>query len=169
MARSQDGATTWSKPIILSAPISNGTKPVMSYHPMLIHHPTMLGRAALAYYGSQDGGKTWHGYVAETGNIYEEQPVFSSIIVNEQSQPLQQNVDGMWDQGYRYPFGDLVEFLGLKYHPKTGDLIAAFTRKMCTQYVTNPASFDSRSCLDGWDFHKHDNSTWQGYVAFIHH
>jgi hypothetical protein len=168
MAKSRDSATSWSKPIVVSAP-GNGTRPMMSYHPILIHHPSIQGRAALAYYGSKDGGATWHGYVAETGNIDEEFPVFSSTVINEASQPMQANVDKIWDQGYHNPFWDLVEFIGLKYNPKTGDLVSAFARKMCSQYLLEPKSFDTKSCVDGWDFHKQDDSAWQGYVGFVHH
>jgi hypothetical protein len=168
MSKSKDNALTWSKPIVISAPL-NGKAPLMSYHPIIIHHPSIPGRAALGYYGSSDKGATWDAYMAETGNIDEEFPVFSSIIANEPSQPMQKNVDPAWDQGYRNPFMDLVEFMGLRYHPQTGDLVSAFARKMCSAYTTNVATFDVKSCADGWNFHKQDDSAWQGYVAFARH
>jgi hypothetical protein len=141
----------------------------MSYLPILIHHPSIPGRAAVAYYALLDKAATLRAYVVETGNIDAEFPIFSNLIVNEPSQPMQQNVDRLWDQGYKNPAWDLVEFVGLKYHPKTGDLISAFARKICAQYMLDVSTFDVKSCADGWNFHKEDDSLWQGYLAFVQH
>jgi hypothetical protein len=168
MSKSTNNALNWSKPIVISAPSENKTL-LMSYHPILIHHPMVPGRAAIGYYGSSDKGATWDAYMAETGNIDEQFPVFSNVIANEKSQPMQKNVDPAWDQGYRNPFLDLIEFIGLRYHPKTGDLVGAFARKMCSAYVLSVSTFDVKTCANGWDFHKHDDSAWQGYVAFARH
>lgn len=168
MSRSQDGAATWTKPVVISAP-TNSTKPLMAYHPILIHHPKIPRRAALAYYGSSDGGATWNAYLAETTNIAAEFPVFHGFVANEASHPMQRNVDGRWDQGYQNPFQDLIEFVGLKYHPKTDDLVAAFARKMCSKTWVMGAKFDSSSCVDGWDFGKQSSSLWQGYVIHGRH
>lgn len=165
---SPDDGNSWSSPIVVSAP-GNGTRPLMSYHPIITQHPNIQGRAALAYYGSKDGGATWNGYVAESGNLNEEFPVFSSTVVNEADQPLQANLDKTWDQGYQNPFWDLIEFIGLKYHPISGDIVSAFARKMCSRPMLDAKSFDTKSCVDGWDFYEHGNSTWQGYVSFVHH
>jgi len=168
MSKSSDNAASWSKPVVVSAP-GNGTTPLMSYHPIMVHHPSEPGRAGFAYYGSADKGATWNAYIAESGNIDAPSPVFSSMIVNEESQPMQQNANPTWDQGYLNPFADLIEFTGLRYNPKTGDLVGAFARKMCRQPVVDAAKFDTKSCAQGWDFHKKDNAPWQGYVAMVHH
>jgi hypothetical protein len=169
LSRSNDGATTWTKPVVISAPIGNSTRPMMTYHPILIHHPTASGRAAIAYYGSPDGGATWNGYVAETLNVHTDIPSFSGFVANEASTPLQKNVDGHWDQGYQNPLADLIEFTGLRYHPKTGDLVAAFARKMCRGIWAMGTTFNTSSCQDGWDFITTGKSLWQGYTVFGHH
>lgn len=142
---------------------------MMAYHPILTHHPSTPGRAAIGYYGSPDGGVTWNGYLAETRNIDSDFPTFSSLVVNEPSQPMQHNINGKWDQGYQNPTADLIEFIGLKYHPLNDDLVGAFARKMCKNLMINAKSFDTNSCVDGWDFHKQSDSPWQGYVVFGHH
>jgi hypothetical protein len=62
---------------------------------------------------SPDGGATWNAYIAETEDVETEFPVFTSILVNEPSQPMQANVNNKWDQGYLIPFWDLNEYFGL--------------------------------------------------------
>jgi hypothetical protein len=169
LSKSHDGASSWSSPLIVSAPGTDASKSMMTYHPIMIHHPKVQGRAALAYYGSPDGGATWNAYIAETNNIAAEFPTFSSLVANEASQPMQRNADGKWDQGYQNPFADLIEFVGLRYHPKTDDVVAAFARKMCGKPMLDAKTFDTKSCVEGWDFHEQANSPWQGYVVFGHH
>lgn len=100
-SRSTDSGATWSAPVEIGAPAGIlGTNKTMGYLPTLRQHPTTPGRAVLAYYGSQDGGATYNGFIAETGNINSPRPVFSSIVGNNVTQPLQGNMDKMWDQGY---------------------------------------------------------------------
>jgi hypothetical protein len=141
----------------------------MAYHPIIRHHPKTPGRAALAYYGSTDGGATWNAYLAETADITADFPIFQGFVANEASQPMQQNLDRRWDQGYQNPFQDLVEFAGLSYHPKTDDVFAAFARKMCSKTWFAGQKFDSSSCFGGWDFNKMSSSLWQGYVVHGRH
>jgi hypothetical protein len=169
MSKSTDGASTWSTPVIISAPATKTSRLLMTYHPVLVHHPSIPGRAALAYYGSADGSATWNAHIAETSNISATFPVFSSIIANEPTQPMQKNNDGRWDQGYLNPMADLIEFIGLRYHEKTGDVVAAFARKMCGKTMIDARTFDTRSCVDGWDFHMQSNAPWQGYLVFGSH
>jgi hypothetical protein len=170
MAKSTDDALTWSKPIIISAVNPDSpTQPLNTYHPLLILHPTVANRAALAYYGSPDNGATWHAFIAETEDIEAEFPVFTSMMVNDASQPMQANANKKWDQGYMNPFWDLVEFVGLEYHPKTGDLVGAFARKMCGEPYVDAKTFNKSSCISGWDFEAADKSPWQGYVATVKH
>jgi hypothetical protein len=164
LSRSRDGAS-WTKPVIVSVP-TNSTTPMMAYHPIITHHPKDDGRAGLAYYGSPDGGKSWNAYIAETHNIATDFPIFTGIVANELSQPMQHNIDGRWDQGYQDPFADLVEFIGLRYHPKTDELVGAFARKMCRKPSVMGRTFDATSCIEGWDYKKRSSSQWQGYVAF---
>lgn len=91
-SKSTDNAVTWSKPLAIGAPGAQ------AYLPTLIQSGTP-GKAALAYYGSTDNGTTWHGYLAETSNLLDTAPVFSVIIGNPTSAPLQANQNKQWDQG----------------------------------------------------------------------
>jgi len=168
MSISRDAGATWSNPIVIAAP-SDGSN-LMTYHPVMVHHPKEVGRAGLVYYGSKDGGKTWHGYLAETGDISSPAPTFSTVMANPESEPLQHNLDGHWDQGYYNPFADCVEYTGAKYHPVTGDLMGAFAKKMCMDDFISSEKYNVSSCAPGWDFRgKQAESPWQGFLAFGHH
>lgn len=171
---STDNARTWSQPVVIGAPgagltpggNSSGANS-MTYLPTLTPHPTQSGRAALAYYGSTDGGKTYNAYVAETKNLYSNAPVWSALIANPPNAPMQANADGVWDQGYGDPLYDLVEFSDVKYRPGgSGGFVAAFARRMCTAPSQPPQTYPASSCTDGWDFAGHAQSEWQGFVAF---
>lgn len=170
MARSTDYAGTWSDAVVIGAPGGNtSSSNVMAYLPTMVHHPTQVGRAALAYYGSADGGATYHAYLAETTDLQSANPTWTSIIANPPSAPMQANQDGSWDQGYGDPLWDLVEFSDIKYRPGSDDLVAAFARKMCSGGSCPPPFYNTSTCLDGWDYTAHNQSMFQGFVAFGSH
>ncbi|CAK4034809.1 Hypothetical predicted protein [Lecanosticta acicola] len=166
LSRSTDNAQTWSDAIVIGAPGSGLSSNVMAYLPTLYHHPNQTGRAVLSYYGSTDNGKTYNAYIAETKNLGSAYPSWTSIIMNPPSAPMQANQDGMWDQGYGYPLGDLVEFSDVKYRSGSNDVVAAFARRMCTAPSQPRQTYPGSSCVDGWDFNAHAQSQWQGFVAF---
>ncbi|EME42232.1 hypothetical protein DOTSEDRAFT_81183 [Dothistroma septosporum NZE10] len=167
MSVSKDFANTWSAPIVIAAPGNSTTNSLMTYLPTLRQHPTQAGRAALSYYGSSNGGATYNAYMAETVNLGSSAPTWTSIIANPPSQPMQNNSDRAWDQGYGNPLGDLIEFTDILYMPNSTNFVAAFARKMCTAPIT--PFYDGSSCVDGWNYTAHGNSAFQGFVAFGKH
>lgn len=167
LSQSTDGAQTWSNPVVIGAPGNSTQSNLMVQVPTLSHHPTQAGRAVLSYYGSIDQGATYHAYIAETKNLNSTFPSWTSVIANPLSAPMQQNSDKMWDAGYGFPLGDLVEFCDVKYRPGSNNIVAAFARRMCTAPSQPRETYPGSSCVDGWDFDAHAKSQWQGFVAFV--
>lgn len=169
MSRSSDNARTWSTPVIIGAPGSLLQPNTMAYLPTLAQHPTQVNRAVLSYYGSTDGGKHYNAYVAETNNLNAAKPTWTSVIGNDFNQPMQNNTDGVWDQGYGDPLYDLIEFTDVKWAPDGKNWAAAFARRMCSAQSLPPQIYDSSSCVPGWDFNAHAQSEWQGFVVQSQH
>jgi hypothetical protein len=169
MSRSTDSAVTWTFPVVIGAP-GNGTNfNTMAYLSTLTQHPYQLNRAVLAYYGSADGGKTYQAYVAETANLDAANPTWTNIIGNAGDQPMQANMDEVWDQGYGDPLYDLVEFSDVKWTPDGRNWVASFARRMCSAQSVPPQLYDAASCVDGWDFNAHAMSEWQGFLVSSSH
>lgn len=169
MSRSVDFANTWSNPVVISAPGANVTSNLTTYMPTMVQHPTQVNRAALVYYGSANGGKQYNAYIAETQNLNAANPSWTGFIANPLDQPMQNNTDGMWDQGYGDPLGDLVEFTDVKYVPGSTNFVAAFARSMCGAQSVPPVFYDTTSCVPGWNYTAHADSRWQGFVASGNH
>lgn len=150
-AVSRDGAQTWSAPIAVAAP--EATHAI--FGAMAVREP---GTVALAYYGSADG-LDYHGYIAETRNALDAHPTFSTITINEPSDPL---FKGGFDMGYNEVLqgGDLIEIAQIRYAPN-GDLWAGFVQDMC------PGSGNRGECT--WDKAAHADSPYQGVAGRVVH
>jgi hypothetical protein len=100
----------------------------------------------------------YNGYVTETTNAFDAEPVFASVLINDPDDPL-------------YPWGfevgymgitsgaDLNEIVQVKYAPN-GDLWASFVKDMCESATTTRCH---------WDVKAHANSPYQGVVARMVH
>ncbi len=148
-----DRGKTWSagaNPIVISAP--GVTSTIESA--IAVRAP---GTVAIAYYGSTDGTQ-YNGYVAESLDALDPEPVFSSAIVNDPSDPLFSNG---FDNNYLLTigFGDLDEAVQVKYAPG-GDIWATFVKEMCVNTVTS-------NCT--WDYAAHANSVFQGAAGRLVH
>jgi hypothetical protein len=142
MAWSRDGGETWSTPVVVSAPEVKHVR----YGAITAKAD---GRVAIAYYGSPNGIR-YHGYIAESANAMDREPVFWSATVNDPSDPLYRygyNVGyvGMWFGG------DLNEIVQIRYAPD-GDLWASFCKRM------PPFS-------PGWDRASHARSKLQAVIG----
>jgi hypothetical protein len=146
MAYSTDMGETWSEPVVVSAP---GVKHIR--YGMLA--TGAHGKVAIAYYGSRNNIR-YDGYIAESNNAMDPEPVFWSATVNDPSDPL-----------YRYGFnvgylgmyrgGDLNEIVHVRYAPD-GDVWASFCKRM------PPFS-------PGWDRASHARSKLQAVVGRLIH
>lgn len=153
MSVSTDHGKTWSggtQPLVVSAPEVKAT--VLSA--ITVKSP---GTVAIAYFGSPDGTK-YDGYLAESTNALDPQPVFLSTTVNNPSQPL---FPGGFDNNYAASLsgGDLDEFVQVKYAPD-GDIWASFLKEMCP---------GAKSTHCTWDYAAHANSVFQGAVGRLVH
>jgi hypothetical protein len=153
MSVSTDHGKTWSggtEPLIVSAPEVKAT--VLSA--ITVKSP---GTVAIAYFGSPDGTK-YDGYLAESTNALDPQPVFLSATVNDPAQPL---FPGGFDNNYAASLsgGDLDEFVQVKYAPD-GDIWASFLKEMCP---------GAKSSHCTWDYAAHANSVFQGAVGRLVH
>lgn len=149
MAYSKDKGVTWSTPVVVSAP---GKK--VFFSAMAVKEP---GTLAVAYYGSGDGSK-WNGYIAETTNAFDENPVFWSVTAND---PADQLHPDQFSTGW---FGaiwgmDINEEIHMKYAPN-GDVWVSFMKEMCNQ---------RSQCVEGWDYEAHGNSRFQGAAGRLMH
>ncbi len=147
---SRDGAASWSEPVVVSAPeVQMATMSAVA-----VKEP---GTLALAYYGSTDG-VAFDGYVAETTLALEPEPLFTSLIVNDDG-PLHANT---FDAGYieLLSGGDLIEIVQVRYAP-SGDLWTAFTRDRC------PGSGTRAGC--DWDRATHATSGYELVIARVDH
>ena len=148
-----DDGQTWSggaNPIVVSAP--GVTMTIESA--VAVRKP---GTIAIAYYGTTDG-RAFDGYVAESVNALDAQPVFSSAIVNPPSEHLFTNG---FDNNYLLTigFGDLDELVQVKYAPN-GDIWSTFVEEMCVNTISSMCS---------WDYAGHDNSVFQGTTGRLVH
>jgi hypothetical protein len=141
---SRDGGDTWTRPVVVSAP---GVTHV-SCSAATTRAP---GTLAMAYYGSEDGVR-FHGYVAESHNALDAEPVFASVVANDLDDPL---FPKGFDGGYPgiWLGSDLVEIVQVKYHP-SGDIWAAFSKDMRR---------------GAWDVRAHGGSKLQGVAARVRH
>jgi hypothetical protein len=146
------GGQTWSgaNPLVISAPgVTSAIESAIA-----VRAP---GIVAIAYYGSTNGTQ-YNGYVAESLDALDPEPVFSSAIVNDPSDPLFSNG---FDNNYLLTigFGDLDELVQVKYAPG-GDIWATFVKEMCVNTVTS-------NCT--WDYAAHANSVFQGAAGRLVH
>jgi hypothetical protein len=153
LATSQDKALTWSPPLAIRAPGLTSVR----YGSVTVH---AKGAIAIAYYGTRDGVR-YDGYVAESLNALDAEPVFWSSTVNDPADPL---FSQGFDSGYLSLLsgGDLVEIVQVKYAPN-GDIWAAFVKDMCPGAGTSPVD-----CVD-WDPSAHGASGFQGVVGRLVH
>lgn len=120
MAFSRDGGDTWSTPVVVSAPEVKHVR----YGALAAR---AAGKVAIAYYGSRNGIR-YDGYISESTNALETEPLFWSAAVNDPADPLYRygfNVGylGMWHGG------DLNEIVQVRYAPH-GDVWASFCKRM---------------------------------------
>jgi hypothetical protein len=146
MAFSRDGGETWSEPVVVSAPEVRHIR----FGALAARAP---GEVAIAYYGSRNGIR-YDGYIAESANAMEAEPVFWSATVNDPSDPLYRygfNVGylGMWRGG------DLNEIVQVRYAPD-GNVWATFCKRM------PPFS-------PGWDCKSHAGSKLQAVIGRLVH
>jgi hypothetical protein len=152
MSISRDKAETWSTPISVGQPGLTNTV----FADLDVKAP---GTLAIAYYGSEDGGATYNGYVAESLDALAPEPTFTGVRLNPLDAPPL--FEAGFDIGYREVLtgGDLVEIIQVKYAPD-GDVWASFSRDMC------PGQDRSR-CT--WVPEDHANGTFQLGVGRLTH
>lgn len=151
LTTSRDKGTTWSAPVVISAPKVNSA------------HLTSLtvkspGQIAIAYYGAEntDGLGKFNAYVAESSNVFSANPSFKSQVLNTPTAPL---FPRGFDANYLGMFigGDLAELTQIQYAPN-GDLFVSLIQDMCP---------DTFSCT--WDFKAHNGSKFRAMVGRIKH
>jgi hypothetical protein len=149
-AVSTDHGTSWTAPITISAPGVVAT----ALSSIAVSRP---GTIAISYLGSTDHLQ-YNGYMAESTNALDEAPIFSSLIVNDPTQPLFQNG---YDNNYSGVLtgGDLDEFIQIKYAPN-GDIWSSFIKEMCV-------NLDAAMC--SWDVDEHAGSMLQGATGRLVH
>jgi Alpha/beta hydrolase domain len=81
LTMSRDRGHTWSTPVMVAAPGVQRVRRVA----VTARTP---GHIALAYLGSTDAGANWSGYITETRNALDVQPVFWSASINDPAEPL---------------------------------------------------------------------------------
>lgn len=81
LTMSRDRGETWSTPLMVAAPGVQRVRRVV----VTARTP---GHIALAYLGSTDAGAHWSGYITETRNALDVQPVFWSASINDPAEPL---------------------------------------------------------------------------------
>jgi hypothetical protein len=151
MSISRDKGETWSKSVV----VSDVDVTAAIYPAITVKAP---GQVAIAYYASVVSAKTkFHGFVAESTNVLDEAPVFTSVTINDRAAPLHA---ANFDVGYIGMFvgGDLNEIVQIQYGPN-GDLFASFAKDMC------PAS----KCVKDWDKKAKGNSKWQAVLGRVIH
>lgn len=81
LTMSRDHGQTWSTPLMVAAP---GVQEVRR----IAITAGAPGHIAIAYPGSTDGGAHFDGYITESRNALDPQPVFWSASINDPAQPL---------------------------------------------------------------------------------
>ncbi|MGH2806054.1 MAG: sialidase family protein [Actinomycetota bacterium] len=121
---SRNGGKSWSEPLMLAYPgVTEGVLATLD-----VGAP---GKIAVAYYGTDqvsgpiDKRKyplsvTWNGYITMTANLFEDDPVFYSGIVNDERYPMAKGECGprRCQEGY--------DFIDVVISPKDGTPWAAF-------------------------------------------
>ncbi|HET6331640.1 MAG TPA: sialidase family protein [Polyangiales bacterium] len=149
-AYSRDAAQTWSTPVTVAAPEVTDVR----YAGLATRGSGVL---AIAYYGSTDGVK-YNGYVTETSNAFDEEPLFMSVVLNDPADPL-------FPWGFEVGYlgvtngSDLHEIIQAKYAPN-GDLWVSLVKDMCESATTTRCH---------WDTAAHAGSPYQGVVGRMIH
>ncbi|MEY2931839.1 MAG: hypothetical protein RL033_2588 [Pseudomonadota bacterium] len=152
MVISRDRAQSWGKPLAVAPPGVTHTV----FADVAIK---AAGTIALAYYGSEDGGRTYSAYASESLDALSTAPSFVGVRLNPPAgEPL---FSEGFDIGYSEVFsrGDLVEMVRVAYAPN-GDIWASFAKDMCP-------GMDRSHCT--WDPAAHDNSTYQLLMGRLEH
>lgn len=99
---SLDEGDTWSDPLMVAPPGLNGTGfPVIA--------AGSEGRVALGYIGTTGDG-VWHGYMTVMTDSFSDQPLMTTVMVNDPSDPLDsQKADCGYDRCGG--FGDFIDIL----------------------------------------------------------
>ena len=169
MSVSQNKGSTWSKPVVVSAP---GIKHIR-YAAVTVKSPGVI---AIGYYGTKDDvnltagiAGVWDGYVAESTNALSATPSFWTVTVDDPADPLYPHG---FATGYLGMFiaGDLNEIVQVKYAPN-GDIWASFDKAMCPNLLTGTEFTQlCPSCVPcGWDLASHANSNLQGAPGRLIH
>lgn len=119
-AWSSDGASTWSRPVVVSAPSVRTTR-------CGAITATGSGRVGISYYGNEKG-REYHGFLAQCREFRSSSPLFVGGKYNEPDAPLYPKG---FDRGYRRMLfgGNINEFLGVRFTPD-GVLVTAAAMQM---------------------------------------
>lgn len=151
MSCSKDKGLTWSTPVVVSAP-----KRKVFFSSVAVKEP---GTLAIAYYGSINE-EEWNGYIAETTNAFDANPVFWSVTANDPSDSLfPHDFSTGW---FAAIWGtDINEEIHMKYAPN-GDIWVAFMKEMCDAV---PVS----NCRGDWDYYARGKTRYQGAAGRMLH
>ena len=131
LSTSTDGGRTWSQPKNMVAPGVTLRSP--SYFAQGINRVGHeVGRVAFVYYGHRTGQTTDDGYITETRNALDPNPVFWSGQVNNPSKPLLTNATGV-NIGLT-----VLDFTGGAFSPDGRSVWGAFLQDCGTSLVTDP-------------------------------
>jgi hypothetical protein len=131
LSTSTDGGVTWSQERDMVAPGVTLRSP--SYFAQGINRVGHeVGRVAFVYYGHRAGQTTDDGFITETRNALDPNPVFWSGQVNSPTRPLLTNAPGV-NMGLT-----VLDFAGGAFSPDGRSVWGAFVRDCGTSLVTDP-------------------------------
>ena len=91
-----------------------------------------VGRVAIMYYGIRTGQTTSDGFITETRNALDPNPVFWSGQVNSPSRPLLYNTPGA------NPGVTVLDFIGGAFSPDGRSVWASYVQDCGTSMLTDP-------------------------------
>src|SRR5206468_2360346 len=91
------------------------------------------GRVAFMYYGHRTGQTADDGFITETRNALDPNPVFWSGQVNSPTRPLLYNTTPPVNQGVT-----ILDFIGGAFSPDGRSIWASFVQDCGTSLVTDP-------------------------------
>lgn len=140
MSVSRDRAETWSTPIAVAQPQVTHTV----FADLDVKAP---GTVAIAYYGSEDQGRTYNAYASESLDALAVEPTFRGVRLNSPTEPPL-FADG-FDLGYADVLtgGDLLEIIQVKYAPD-GDIWTSFGVDMCPGQTRSACTWDLTAHVD---------------------
>jgi len=131
LSTSTDGGRTWSPERNMVAPgvtLSSPSFFVQGTH--RVGHE--VGRVAFTYYGHRTGQTTDDGFITETRNALDPNPVFWSGQVNSPTRPLLTNATGV-NQGIT-----IMDFKGGAFSPDGRSVWASFVQDCGTSLLLDP-------------------------------